>query len=198
MNQRETEEVLQRFCTGSLDREAGLHAAYKHPQTFSEAVAYSDDFQRRRDAVYYPTNYHEVDGRTDHAVNLQQKYDSHRFVGNRDHAPEPPRDEIYHHTYHSPDSPREDHLSGDSHYSQEPYHCRRFFLFFPTSLDGDTTPMFIPTCHSVVAPATVIDSLFVTPTTDVFQFSSATRSRRSPSACDGGKIGKRDEATARF
>ncbi|GFS19757.1 hypothetical protein ElyMa_003297000 [Elysia marginata] len=33
---------------------------------------------------------------------------------------EPPRDEIYHHTYHSPDPPREDHLSGDSYYSQEP------------------------------------------------------------------------------
>ncbi|GFS19761.1 hypothetical protein ElyMa_003297100 [Elysia marginata] len=78
------------------------------------------------------------------------------------------------------------------------YHCRRFFLFFPTSLDGDTTPMFIPMCHSVVAPATVIDTLDVTPTTDVFHFSSATRSRRSPSACDGGKIWKRDEATARF
>ncbi|GFR96563.1 hypothetical protein ElyMa_006301500 [Elysia marginata] len=29
-------------------------------------------------------------------------------------------DEIYHHTYHSPESPREDHLSGDSYYSQEP------------------------------------------------------------------------------
>ncbi|GFR75249.1 hypothetical protein ElyMa_005773200 [Elysia marginata] len=59
MAQMETEEVLQRFCTGSLDREAGLHAAFKHPQTLSEAVAYIDDFQRSRDAVR-----HEVDDHT--------------------------------------------------------------------------------------------------------------------------------------
>ncbi|GFS26924.1 hypothetical protein ElyMa_001734400 [Elysia marginata] len=124
MTQMETEEVIQRFCTGSLDREAGLHAAYKHPQTLSEAVAYIDHFQRSRDAVYCTTNCHEVDGytpsRINYAVDSKQKYDSHRFFRNRDHAQEPPRDEIYHHNYRSPDPLREDHLSGDSYYSQEP------------------------------------------------------------------------------
>ena len=52
MGARETDEVVSQFCTGLLDKQAGLQVANRLPESVPEAIRFVLRFQHSRDRIY--------------------------------------------------------------------------------------------------------------------------------------------------
>ena len=52
MGARETNEVVSQFCTGLLDKQAGLQVANRLPESVPEAIRFVLRFQHSRDRIY--------------------------------------------------------------------------------------------------------------------------------------------------
>ena len=52
MGARETDEIVSQFCTGLLDKQAGLQVANRLPESVPEAIRFVLRFQHSRDRIY--------------------------------------------------------------------------------------------------------------------------------------------------
>ncbi|GFN86414.1 hypothetical protein PoB_001292000 [Plakobranchus ocellatus] len=52
MYKREIKQMVLKLCSGCIDREAGVHAAYMHPKSLDDAIRDILQFQFNHAAVY--------------------------------------------------------------------------------------------------------------------------------------------------
>ncbi|GFR71227.1 hypothetical protein ElyMa_002089900 [Elysia marginata] len=130
MNSRDNATMIRKFCTGSLDKDAGLHAANKYPETLEEAISHILRYKLNRDATYGPPENREKRGSASvRAVQPSRGYSPrpihNESQGRRDYSPGWYPDQIDHRgqerrRYQLPESGKRDYRR-DYHEGSPPW-----------------------------------------------------------------------------
>ena len=87
LSDRDAEAMIRQFCIGTLDKEAGLHAANAYPTSLDDAITHILKFQFHKRAVYGSPERRERDV-TARAVQPHHGFDSsRRDYSRRDYSP---------------------------------------------------------------------------------------------------------------
>ena len=87
MSDRDAEAMIRQFCIGTLDKEAGFHAANAYPTSLDDAITHILKFQFHKRAVYGSSERRERDV-TARAVQPHHRFESsRRDYSRRDYSP---------------------------------------------------------------------------------------------------------------